>query len=158
MRWVQGTDLRELLAKEDRLPPSRAVGLIAQVATALDAAHAHGLVHRDVKPANVLIEPAPRGPGEHVYLADFGIARGPIESPGLTTTGAFLGTLAAQQLFTLTGERRTLSLGRDPASDIALEWDGEVSRLHAQFEHVEENGRSSTTDYRATERSSTTNP
>jgi hypothetical protein len=105
MRWVQGTDLRELLAQEDRLPPPRTVALIAQVALALDAAQAHGLVHRDVKPANVLIERGRPGLGEHVYLADFGIARGPGESPGLTTTGAFLGTLAYAAPEQIMGEK-----------------------------------------------------
>ena len=69
MRFVPGTDLHRLLRREGRLAPARAARVVAQVADALDAAHAAGLVHRDVKPANVLIA------DEHVYLSDFGITR-----------------------------------------------------------------------------------
>jgi serine/threonine protein kinase len=94
MRWVQGTDLRELLAIEDRLAPARAVEILAPVAHALAAAHARGLVHRDVKPANVLIAEGGDGRAEHVYLTDFGIARLSDEEHGLTRTGVFVGTLA----------------------------------------------------------------
>jgi serine/threonine-protein kinase len=77
MRYVQGTDLKTLLAHEGPLEPARAVELCSQVGQALDAAHAHGLVHRDVKPANVLV--AQEGDNEHCYLADFGLARSPSE-------------------------------------------------------------------------------
>jgi non-specific serine/threonine protein kinase len=92
-RWVDGTDLRRLLVREDHLSPSRAIELLAPVALALDAAHARGLVHRDVKPANVLVAACERPLGDHVYLTDFGLARRVAEDRGLTRTGAFAGTV-----------------------------------------------------------------
>ncbi len=73
MRYVEGTDLRSLLEREGPLEPGRAIELVDQVASALDAAHAIGLVHRDVKPANVLV--TEEGGREHCYLTDFGLAR-----------------------------------------------------------------------------------
>ena len=91
MRYVDGVDLRTLLSRESRLEPARATALVDQVAQALDAAHAQGLVHRDVKPANMLI--ASSGAREHVYLSDFGLARHIVGSHGLTGTGAFIGTI-----------------------------------------------------------------
>ena len=72
MRLVDGPDLRALVAREGRLDPGRAVRLVAEVGSALDAAHVAGLVHRDVKPGNVLVA---GGPPEHAYLADFGLVR-----------------------------------------------------------------------------------
>ena len=72
MRFVDGTDLRALLRDEGRLSAGRAVALSARSPTGLDEAHAHGLVHRDVKPANMLI--GRRGGAEHAYLTDFGVS------------------------------------------------------------------------------------
>jgi serine/threonine protein kinase len=89
MRWVEGTDLRALLTG-GRLASSRATAIVAQVAGALDAAHARALVHRDVKPANILIEE--RGGREHAYLSDFGVARSS-DSEQLTRTGHWVGTV-----------------------------------------------------------------
>ena len=91
MRFVAGGDLRSVLKREGPLPSSRAAFLLSPVASALDAAHAAGLVHRDVKPANILIDTSPGRP-DHLYLSDFGLAKG-TASTGLTGTGQFLGTL-----------------------------------------------------------------
>ena len=88
MRYVRGPDLRTVLKHEGRLEPERAVSVVEQVASALDAAHARGLVHRDVKPANILLTE-----GGHVYLSDFGIAKHTATRGGLTQTGSFIGTL-----------------------------------------------------------------
>jgi serine/threonine-protein kinase len=88
MRWVAGTDLRDLLGREGRLAPSRAASIVAQVAAGLDAAHAAGLVHRDVKPANVLL--AASG---HVYLSDFGITRLVDGETRVTDSGEWVGTV-----------------------------------------------------------------
>jgi serine/threonine-protein kinase len=87
MRWVEGTDLHRLLREDGRLEPVRAARIIDQVGGALDAAHAAGLVHRDVKPANVLLS------GEHAYLADFGLTRLAGSNDTMTTAGHFLGTV-----------------------------------------------------------------
>jgi serine/threonine protein kinase len=73
MRLVAGTDLRALLAREAPLAPERALRMVGQAASALDAAHASGLLHRDVKPGNILLA-SDQGTGEHVYLSDFGLA------------------------------------------------------------------------------------
>ena len=91
MRFVAGDDLRVVVGREGALRPRRAAAFISPVASALDAAHAAGLVHRDVKPANMLVDVGPGRP-EHVYLSDFGVARGMLSSDGLTGAGQFLGT------------------------------------------------------------------
>ena len=93
MRYVPGADLRTIVHRHGALEPARVAAIISQVASALDAAHAAGLVHRDVKPANMLVDMRPERP-DHVYLSDFGLSKGALStSVGLTGTGQFLGTL-----------------------------------------------------------------
>jgi serine/threonine protein kinase len=91
MRFVPGGDVRTLVRQHGPMAPARAVEIISAVASALDAAHAAGLVHRDVKPANMLIDARPDRP-DHVYLSDFGLSKGAMSSSRLTGTGLFLGT------------------------------------------------------------------
>jgi len=93
MRYVAGTDLRAMLKKHSPLPPGDAIFLTGQAARALDAAHRKGLVHRDVKPGNLLIEHGQDGDPDHVYLSDFGITKYMLSRSGLTKTGEFLGTI-----------------------------------------------------------------
>jgi serine/threonine-protein kinase len=91
-RYVAAGDLSALLARAGgRLEARRAVALLTQVASALDAAHSAGLVHRDVKPQNILVDSTPERP-EHAYLSDFGLSKGTQSSTRLTAHGAFLGT------------------------------------------------------------------
>lgn len=94
MRYVDGVDLGGLIASEGRLDPDRAVSIIGQIADALDAAHGEGLVHRDIKPGNILIEPRGEGRGvDHAYLTDFGLTKHAHSNSGLTRTGQFIGTI-----------------------------------------------------------------
>ena len=94
MRFVRGGDVRSLLDREGPLSPRRATEIISQVASALDSAHARGLVHRDVKPANMLLDAsADTDRPDHVYLSDFGLTKTALAATGLTSTGQFLGTL-----------------------------------------------------------------
>jgi serine/threonine protein kinase len=92
MRFIEGIDLRELIRREGRIEPARAVRLLAQVASALDAAHARGLVHRDIKPGNVII--AHEDGQDHAYLTDFGLSKNvSSDSIALTAAGEFVGTI-----------------------------------------------------------------
>jgi serine/threonine protein kinase len=89
MRYVKGSDLKSMLEREGALGVGRTLYLLEQAGAALDAAHVRDLVHRDVKPANILVEQ----PSEHVFLSDFGIVKQTTASRGLTRTGIFVGTV-----------------------------------------------------------------
>ena len=94
MRYVPGRDLGRLISARGALPADDAASLIAEVAGGLDAVHAAGLVHRDVKPANVLVaEPAPGDESPTAYLTDFGLAKLAASTSGLTATGEVIGTV-----------------------------------------------------------------
>src|SRR3954470_15300006 len=107
MRLVEGTNLRTLINSEFRLAPARALHLVTQVAAGLDAAHERGLVHRDVKPQNILV--VDPGAAEHVYLTDFGLAQIAEETSDLTGSGRWVGTadyVAPEQLSGAAVDRR----------------------------------------------------
>jgi protein kinase-like protein/PASTA domain-containing protein len=91
MRYIDGDDLGRVLARLGPLPPDRAAKLISQVAEGLDAVHAAGLVHRDVKPANVIV--ADEGGARSAYLTDFGLAKAAAATEGLTATGEVIGSV-----------------------------------------------------------------
>jgi len=103
MRYVRGSDLHQLVKREGRLAPERAAAIVAQVGSALDAAHAAGLVHRDVKPGNVLL--AGGGEEEHGYLSDFGLTRRIDPGSQLTESGQWLGTVDFASPEQLHGDR-----------------------------------------------------
>jgi eukaryotic-like serine/threonine-protein kinase len=86
MEFVEGRDLRAILQERGKLPPEEAVRIISQVCRALESAHAAGVVHRDLKPQNIMLDAKDR-----VYVMDFGIAHS-LETPGMTQTGALMGT------------------------------------------------------------------
>ncbi len=102
MRYVDGPDLRALVRAEDSLDPERAAHIVAQLGGALDAAHRHGLVHRDVKPANVLL-----GDDDHAYLTDFGLTKAATTTDhgGLSRAGGWVGTLGYVAPEQIRGER-----------------------------------------------------
>jgi serine/threonine protein kinase len=104
MRLIEGPTLKQLIQGGD-LTPRRSVRLLSQVAKALEEAHAAELIHRDVKPQNVLV-----GTGDHAYLADFGLIKAPSDDP-LTQTGQFIGTIDYVAPEMVQGELAT------PASD-----------------------------------------
>src|ERR1700680_2255974 len=86
MEFVEGRDLRAVLRERGKISPEETVGIIAQVCRALESAHAAGVVHRDLKPQNIMLDGKDR-----VYVMDFGIAHS-LETPGMTQTGALMGT------------------------------------------------------------------
>jgi serine/threonine-protein kinase len=137
MKYVDGTDLGVLIAEEGPLEPERALFFIGQVADALDAAHLTGIVHRDVKPGNVLIEDA------RCYLTDFGLTRPTSSQAGLTVKGQFVGTvdyMAPEQIKGGSVDARTdvYALGcllyHALAGAVPFERDSEVSVVYAHLE------------------------
>ena len=94
MRYVQGRDLKALIEREGAMSIDRTFELLSQAASALDAAHVRGLVHRDVKPGNLLVASG-EGPeeAEHIYLSDFGLTKKADSKSRMTATGGFVGTL-----------------------------------------------------------------
>jgi hypothetical protein len=95
MRHIDGFDLKALVRRDGPFEFSRAVNLFEQVGSALQTAHEHDLIHRDVKPANILVERTGAGitAREHAYLGDFGLTKHTLSRSGLTKTGSFLGTV-----------------------------------------------------------------
>jgi serine/threonine protein kinase len=104
MRYVASGDLHKLIRRDGHLTAERAARLLSPVASALDAGHRAGLVHRDVKPANILVDTS-TGMADHPYLADFGVAKGAASTAGLTGTGAFIGTLQYAAPEQISGKR-----------------------------------------------------
>jgi DNA-binding beta-propeller fold protein YncE len=100
MRYVEGDDLRTLIRREVRLAPERAASIVAQIGAALDAAHARGIVHRDVKPANVLL-----AGHDHAYLTDFGLTKRVHSAAAETRPGGWVGTLGYVSPEQIRGER-----------------------------------------------------
>jgi hypothetical protein len=140
MRYVAGSDLSRRLAREGRLTPAMAVGLITQIGNGLDAIHAAGLVHRDVKPANVLLS-GDEG-ADHAYITDFGVARNVATQSGLTQTGRFVGTLdyvAPEQISGAAVDARVdvYALGcllfKLLTGEVPFPREGEAARLYAHL-------------------------
>ena len=144
MRYVEGSDLGRILRAEGALEPARTILILAQVASGLDAAHAQGLVHRDVKPGNVLVE-SPGSPLERAYLADFGISKRTTTGSGLTRTGQFVGTIdyvAPEQITgePIDGRTDVYSLGcvlfQCVAGRVPFHADTEVATIYRQLNDV----------------------
>ena len=139
MRWVDGSDVRSLISREGSLKPQRAVAIVERVGAALDAAHRHGLVHRDVKPANVLITSDAE---EHVYLTDFGLTKRTGSASGLTHTGHFVGTADYAAPEQIRGERAdaradVYALGcmlyQAVTGAVPFDRDSEVAKMYAHL-------------------------
>ena len=142
MDYVNGTDLKDVLVKHGAIDPTRAVDLLERLASALDAAHARGLVHRDVKPANILI--SVQEGEEHAYLTDFGLAKKADTVTGLTAKGTMVGTvdyMAPEQVTGAHTDARTdiYALGcvfyQMLTGEVPYERDNSVATLYA---HVHE--------------------
>src|SRR5680860_145165 len=139
MRWVEGSDVRSLISREGSLKVERAVTIVERVGAALDAAHRHGLVHRDVKPANELTT---GGAEEHVYLTDFGLTNRTGSARGLTHTGHFVGTSDYAAPEQIRGERAdaradVYALGclfyQAVTGAVPFDRDSEVAKMYAHL-------------------------
>lgn len=93
MRYVEGPDLKGRIERDGPLSLERALSIIGQVGSALDCGHARALIHRDVKPGNILLEGGTNGADPHAYLSDFGVAKHTLSRSGLTSTGQLVGTI-----------------------------------------------------------------
>jgi serine/threonine protein kinase len=142
MRYVEGTDLRAMIRRQGRLDPARAADIVAQVGTALDAAHSRGLVHRDIKPANILV--ASISERDHAYLTDFGLTKRISSTGGPTRTGQWVGTadyVAPEQIEARPVDARTdvYSLGcvlyQALTGEVPYVRDSEVATM---FAHLQE--------------------
>ena len=137
MRYIEGCDLKTLIRREGSLGIGRTLFILEQAGDALDAAHDQGLIHRDVKPANILVSE----PSDRVYLTDFGIVKH-TASQGLTKTGFLLGTIdyaAPEQIEGLPVDARTdvYALGcvlyECLAGQAPFERDSELAVMHAHL-------------------------
>jgi YVTN family beta-propeller protein len=140
MRYVDGVDFAALIARSLPVDPARAVGIVAKIASALDAAHRQGLVHRDVKPANILIA----SEDDHPYLTDFGLTKASDSQSALTKTGMFVGSLdysAPEQIRGEAPDARTdvYSLGcvlyQAVAGAVPFDRDSDVAKMYAHLNH-----------------------
>ena len=138
MQFVEGADLAALLRREGRLPLGRALGILDQIGSALDAAHAHDLVHRDVKPGNVLV-----GPEDRAYLTDFGLTKPLKAAEAFTATGQVVGTIyyvAPEQIKggDLDGRADVYALGcvlyECLTGDVPYERDSDVGVMYAHIQ------------------------
>jgi hypothetical protein len=137
MRYVEGGDLKELIARQGAISLGRALFIIEQVASALDAAHERDLIHRDVKPSNILVSE----PSDRVYLTDFGVVKH-TASRGFTKTGFFIGTVdyaAPEQIEGMPLDPRTdvYALGcvfyECLAAQAPFDHDSEIAVMHAHL-------------------------
>ena len=143
MRNVKGTDLERLLRAADALIPGRAVALVSQAAAALDAAHDAGLVHRDVKPGNILLTTDPVTSVDHAFLSDFGVTKRVETGAGLTRSGQFVGTVdyvAPEQIQDrdVDGRADVYSLGcvlyRCLVGEVPFPRETEIATIYAQVQ------------------------